>query len=184
MSETELTKEIKRSLIYYKTEMNNEMRTVRYASEVNVITGFVDFIRFEDYIQDDYTECKNQKCKIEGSTFPNKHCKACIHKIHSYNTGILTTCFEIKITLSDFKSKNGHNFVGNRNYYVVPKDLSKKITDYVPDDVGIIAYYGDKRLRKVKECKFKQISEQDLNWYLYNAFKKWVDNIDLKYKEI
>lgn len=26
------------------------------------------------------------------------------------------TCFEIKITKSDFKSENGHNFVGNKNY--------------------------------------------------------------------
>jgi hypothetical protein len=38
---------------------------------------------------------------------------------------VLIQCFEIKITKSDFKSKNGHNFVGNLNYYVIPRSYTK-----------------------------------------------------------
>ncbi len=33
------------------------------------------------------------------------------------------TCLEIKVTKGDFKSNNGHNFVGDKNYYVVPSNL-------------------------------------------------------------
>lgn len=29
-------------------------------------------------------------------------------------------CFEIKSSAEDFKSKNGHNFIGDYNYYVMP----------------------------------------------------------------
>ena len=36
---------------------------------------------------------------------------------------ILITCYEIKVTKSDFHSSHGHNFVGNANFYVMPKDL-------------------------------------------------------------
>ena len=43
--ETSLTKNIKLALRTYKPILSN-MRTVRWAEEVNVITGYVDFIRF------------------------------------------------------------------------------------------------------------------------------------------
>lgn len=43
----------------------------------------------------------------------------------------MATCFEMKITKSDFKSKNGHNFVGNRNYYVIPKNIYPKVKEMV-----------------------------------------------------
>ncbi len=48
---------------------------------------------------------------------------------------ILVTCFEIKITKSDFKSHHGHNFVGNCNYYVIPKELYPDVADLVPEDI-------------------------------------------------
>lgn len=90
-------------------------------------------------------------------------------------TGICVTCFECKISLTDFKSPHGHNFCGNRNYYVVPKDLAQTIKDFVPDDIGIIAYYGNNRLRKIKECKYQEISDELKCRLLYDALKKWCD---------
>lgn len=177
------------------------MRTVRYADEVWTPTGIVDSIRFEDYIVSREVDCKlinsdkfessvrrfieNFKnvspgeCKIPGETFPNKNCAGCFFKQAEIPVmGMCTTCFECKISLSDFKSKNGHNFHGNRNYYVVPKDLVKKIEELVPEDIGILMWIETDRfagLRLYKECEFKDISDK-IRWQLlYDAMKKWCD---------
>lgn len=52
-------------------------------------------------------------------------------------------CFEIKSTVGDFKSPNGHNLVGDVNYYVVPSDTFKQLeklglVDEVPPHIGFI----------------------------------------------
>lgn len=180
MSETELTKEIKKALRGYAPKMSGKMRTIRWAEEVNVGSGYVDVIRFEDYITKDNSFCNlaeidHRQCKIEGKSFPCSDCHGCVHKRHSHELGILTTCFEIKITIADFKSKNGHNFVGNMNYYVIPKEMYRSISEMLPPDIGVILYYGHGYLKKKKECTFHKIEEADLNRYLYNALKKWND---------
>ena len=194
---------MKRATHYYKPLMSSSTvgRTVRWADEVWTPSGIVDSIRFEDYVSNVYEECKRIKyepylrggdalvkhlpqnstplgeCKIKGLTFPCKECKGCFYRVREVKeVGMCTTCFECKITLADFKSENGHNFHGNRNYYVVPKELVSKIEMLVPDDIGIIAYLEKSdSLRMVKECEFKEISNE-LRWkLLYNAMKKWCD---------
>ena len=47
---------------------------------------------------------------------------------------------EIKITKSDFNSKSGHNFVGDKNYYIVPTDLVEYAKEKTKWDkhIGII----------------------------------------------
>ena len=91
----------------------------------------------------------------------------------------MTTCFEIKISVSDFKSKNGHNFCGNHNYYVVPLDIYKSIEPLVPTDIGIIVYYPlTQSMRVEKESVFKEVKPVDLVLLLYNALKKWVDKYE------
>lgn len=181
--ETELTKEIKAAIRNYKPIMNSNKRTVRWAEEVDVGTGFVDSIRFEDYIKNsnEIYRCKKLE-KLIDVTKPlcdKKTCNGCINKsckLKERQLGIMATCFEIKISKSDFKSKNGHNFVGNRNYYVIPKELFPKVADLVGEDIGVIIYYGNGVLRLKKECVFKDVNEVTLNRLLYNALKKWVDN--------
>ncbi len=39
---------------------------------------------------------------------------------HLWNVGMMATCFEVRITLSDFRRGNGHNFHGNVNYRNMP----------------------------------------------------------------
>lgn len=178
--ETQLTKDIKKRLHNFRPAMNSSMRTIRWAEEVQTATGFVDVIRFEDYIARNNSYCKkeaeNSKCKTEGKKFHCENCRGCIYKRNVYELGILTTCFEVKITVSDFKSKNGHNFHGNKNYYAVPVEIYSKIKDIVPGDIGIIVYYsGSGHMNVKRECETKKISEEDLNGLLYNALKKWVD---------
>lgn len=202
--ETQLTSEMKRGLISFRPAMNSNLKTIRYAEEVWTPTGIVDFIRFEDYKAKDTSFCsiidfdKNTesaktlykddfiqhqgKCKIDGKAFPNSYCRGCVFKRSSYKVDMLVTCYECKITLSDFKSKNGHNFHGNKNYYVIPNYLYNGIKESVPEGIGIICYNPKTKKYKVKkECQFKEISHKLKEKLLYNAFKKWVDKCDKYY---
>lgn len=47
-------------------------------------------------------------------------------------------CYEIKTSYSDFKSKNGHNFYGHYNYYVLPAELIERVKRLVPAGIGIV----------------------------------------------
>ena len=60
-------------------------------------------------------------------------------------------CFEIKISKSDFHSRAKKTFVGNYNYYVMPKDLYKEVKDEIPNEIGVLDEYCNclKRPKKV-----------------------------------
>lgn len=203
--ETELTKKMKHGIRYFKPDMPTQMRTIRFAEEVWTPTGIVDVIRFEDYkenyhefcamieyetmdstMQDIMRSANNGKelgeCKISGMFFPNDNCKNCFWKKQIYDVGMLITCYECKITLADFKSKNGHNFHGNKNYYVVPEYLVEHIINLVQDDIGIIAYYEKSdSFRIKKECQLREVDKDLQIKLLYDAFKKWVDKFGKEY---
>ena len=197
--ETDLTKKMKHGVVFFKPRMNSKMRTIRYAYEVWTPTGIVDAIRFEDYIERYKTNCRlidyqryNEsyqntlrnfvgpdrlgRCKIESETFPNDNCSKCVWKTKEYVVGMAITCYECKISVSDFKSENGHNFHGNFNYYVVPKEIVRKIEALVPDDIGIIVYNEEKdTYREWRPSEFREISDK-IKWrLLYDAMKKWCD---------
>lgn len=200
MAETELTKKIKQLTHYYTPKINTTMRTIRWADEVWTPTGIVDSIRFEDYREKEEYLCKlidatrfsetdNRttafmhelgKCFRDGSAEKsNKKCHGCVLRSHGWTIGMMVSCFEVKITLSDFKSKNGHNFHGNENYYCVPKELAPKIINEVPDDVGILAYFEGERqfgLRKYKPSGWRVVTDETKVSLLYNAMKKWCDS--------
>lgn len=36
-------------------------------------------------------------------------------------------CYEVKSSVEDFHSKNGHNFIGDYNYYVMPETCMKRL---------------------------------------------------------
>ena len=74
-------------------------------------------------------------------------------------------CYEIKITKADFKSENGHNFVGNKNYYVIPSDLLDFTKDKLKNQtkVGIITFNQQENrsycyFETKKRCKKTQYS--------------------------
>lgn len=66
------------------------------------------------------------------------------------------TCYEIKISFSDFKSENGHNLYGDSNYYVIPSELLDEIIQKNQNgrlhNVGVIVYKNGK-LRKKTDGK-------------------------------
>ena len=197
--ETELTKNIKLACHSFKPQLNTQMRTIRYADEVVCPNGgIVDVVRFEDYIMRDESFCQKlnpeklseadrdiiEKMNIstgvckngEEFSFDIDRCKGCVHKKTNHILDMLVTCYEVKISVSDFKSKHGHNFFGNHNYYVVSSNIYDGIKDLVPDDIGIIVYYANTgNMRIKKQCKFKDINNETKVTLLYNALKKWCD---------
>ena len=47
-------------------------------------------------------------------------------------------CYEIKSSVKDFHSKNGHNFIGDFNYYVMPLEVYQKVEVEIPYRVGVL----------------------------------------------
>lgn len=46
-------------------------------------------------------------------------------------------CYEVKSSVEDFRSKNGHNFLGDYNYYVMPEEVYEKVKNEIPFKVGV-----------------------------------------------
>ena len=70
-------------------------------------------------------------------------------------------CYEVKSSIEDFHSKNGHNFIGDYNYYVMPKELYEKVRKEIPYYIGVLVpdginYHGDYcNLKSIKKAKRK-----------------------------
>lgn len=75
------------------------------------------------------------------------------------NTKAVIRCYEIKVTKSDFHSDHGHNFVGNLNYYVMPRALWKEVKDEVPAHVGVLVGEG---LESVKKAKWQVLDTSEV----------------------
>lgn len=48
------------------------------------------------------------------------------------------SCYEIKSSVDDFHSKNGHNFIGDKNYYVMPESVFESVKNEIPYFVGVL----------------------------------------------
>lgn len=46
-------------------------------------------------------------------------------------------CYEVKSSIDDFHSKNGHNFIGDYNYYVMPEEVYEATSKEIPCHVGV-----------------------------------------------
>ena len=70
-------------------------------------------------------------------------------------------CYEVKSSVEDFCSKNGHNFLGDFNYYVMPEEVFEKVKNEILYYVGVFVpgnlnYRGEwYELRTVKKAKRK-----------------------------
>lgn len=78
-------------------------------------------------------------------------------------------CYEVKSSVEDFTSKNGHNFLGDFNYYVMPEDVYEKVKNKIPYKVGVYvpdkinfrgSWYDLKSVKKaVRSDRIKPVSE-------------------------
>lgn len=68
-------------------------------------------------------------------------------------------CYEVKSSVDDFHSKNGHNFIGEFNYYVMPEEVYEKVRNEIPYYVGVYvpdgAHYRGQwyNLKSIKKAK-------------------------------
>lgn len=51
-------------------------------------------------------------------------------------------CYEVKSSVEDFHSKNGHNFIGEYNYYVMPQEVYMEVAKEIPYYVGVFVPAG------------------------------------------
>lgn len=70
--------------------------------------------------------------------------------------------YEVKSSVEDFKSPNGHNFIADYNYYVMPADVFEAVKDAVPWGVGVLCPDGGhlRCVRKsVRKDRTRPVSE-------------------------
>ncbi len=180
---SELTIEIENKLREFDTEflsglkLNHARDSIRVVEctvqNSNVRKGIIDFVRYDEYITstDKINLCwlnwkadakfcelkiakgeRRKKCEQVSCRF---NATKDVEENHN-----LVTCMEIKISKHDFYSENGHNFVGNLNYYVLTKDVLKDVENDVPKDIGIILY-DNKRLLEYRQSSFKELSVEE-----------------------
>ncbi len=77
----------------------------------------------------------------------------------TYDTNDWFKCYEIKVTKADFYSKCHKTFVGNYNYYVMPRELYYEVKQDIPNEIGVLVEnkIGDKiyeysPLRSIKKA--------------------------------
>jgi len=137
--------------------------------------------------------------RIEYEVFNYFHVKRSIRcalevQVHGGRVDIMAMkddtvyCIEIKVSLSDFKSKNGHNFVGHLNYYAVPFELVDKIVDLVPKNIGILAikkhdysHYKDDLIfysvESIQRASRLKIEDRYIEYYRKNMYVAMASNI-------
>lgn len=62
-------------------------------------------------------------------------------------------CYEIKSSAADFHSKNGHNFIGDLNYYVMPEEVFLTVRELIPYNVGVMVPDQWRGLKTVKNAR-------------------------------
>ena len=73
-------------------------------------------------------------------------------------------CYEVKSSAEDFHSKNGHNFLGDYNYYIMPEEVYEQVKKEIPHQVGVYVpdgmnYRGEwYDLKAIKKAKRKDRS--------------------------
>lgn len=91
-------------------------------------------------------------------------------------------CYEIKSSVEDFHSKNGHNFIGDYNYYVMPKDVFEKVKNEIPWGVGVFVsttkdYQEELKLEQIRNARRKN-REKPISEMLFMMFRSAArDNI-------
>jgi hypothetical protein len=61
--------------------------------------------------------------------------------------------YELKVSKSDFYSKNKNTFRGHYNYYVLPEQLYVQVKQDIPDIIGVYVVNKYKICRNVKRAK-------------------------------
>lgn len=81
----------------------------------------------------------------------------------TYDTKGIWRCYEIKVSVSDFRSKAANTFCGHFNYYVMTKELYEKVADEIPKHIGVyLGGYCEKRAKKQELGEDEQVLKNSL----------------------
>lgn len=216
MAKTEMTRAIEDALKTWHPGKIGDIKVNTFRGEHTALEvpvdcgtttgGIVDAVRISEYFGDierrricrpafwkkqGYSgsiECARGK-DMEGKLDPYCNCLECRWNgvAEAGSQKILITCFEIKVSKSDFKSKHGHNFVGNMGYYAVPEEIYKEIEPLVPDGIGILSYLHKGRyvgLRAKKKPEYREMSDEDQKWLILSTLKRLRDMERLYYEKL
>lgn len=96
--------------------------------------------------------------------------------------------YELKVTKSDFHSKHGHNFVGNLNYYIMPRKLYNEVQNEIPNGIGVMCPNNDNTsLEIIKKSKRVELKQSLHNMELYmirSLFREYEKTIASENKAI
>jgi len=81
--------------------------------------------------------------------------------------------YELKISVSDFRSKSHKTFLGNLNYFVMPRDIYLKVKEEIPKDIGCFVSC-DNFCYCIKKAKRRdlQIHEEPLKYAFMQALSR------------
>ena len=74
-------------------------------------------------------------------------------------------CYEVKSCKADFESGFGKNFIGEKNYFVMPMKLYKEIATDIPHNVGVLVPIP-KYMDKYEEYENPTELTLEMNWKL------------------
>lgn len=88
-------------------------------------------------------------------------------------------CYELKVSLADFRSKAKLSFIGHYNYFVLPQALFEKVKDQILPTIGVLVYHpfldkdsgrkGYFSVEKKPQRQALQVSEKALLFRLITA---------------
>lgn len=84
-------------------------------------------------------------------------------------------CYEIKSCKADFKSGFGRNFIGEKNYFVMPMTTYKEVMHDIPHNIGVLVPIP-KSVGILKTDKYEEFENptellEDLDWKLWEIKK-------------
>lgn len=90
-------------------------------------------------------------------------------------------CYEVKSSVEDFHSKNGHNFIGDFNYYIMPEKVYVTVGLEIPYGVGVYCPEGTE-LQSVRKARRKN-RERPVSEMLLMMFRSAARNTKNKQPE-
>lgn len=88
-------------------------------------------------------------------------------------------CYEIKSSVADFLSKNGHNFIGDFNYYVMTEDVADSVKNQIPYNVGILVpdEWGGLKILKKARRKDRNRPTSEMLLMMWRSSRREVVNV-------
>ena len=87
-------------------------------------------------------------------------------------------CYEVKSSVEDFKSKNGHNFIGDFNYYVMPMEVYEVVKQQIPYNIGVfVPEYNNLRCEKKAKRKDRTRPVSEMLLMMWRSSRREMVNI-------